>query len=492
MAQLNCLVTQITLKTSIKSVVCNTLLVKVMNSRVLEAISKINPVLLWRAVQRRLPAIVGIMVTAGMISYFAMSLLTPEFSSVSRVALSKTDAGKTSLHNEISKQLQSFYQPDFLQNVIKTLNLQTHPEFMSEASDNKTLEQKITSRLQVRKEKNLNVLSVRFISTDPNLAADAANAFSNAYLEQLADRQTKLKGRLVSRAVVPLSPDFPKRGPFALFIMSLMGLVLLGYIFVKEYIISSTMNEEQALDAKHHDLDVSQKDQPKQAPIIKKHKAGPVFRGIYPWQPEVSVDEVFEQLKSLKNERTPFRILVSTENEGVSINEDTLTIARAFSEKKHPTLLIDISDDELGLSTHLGLEKLQGLSDVVNNPSILGSIIHTDTESSVHIVAKGRLSFSSLSDRNKSNLVKIFHAWSAVYEVVIVCCSYQQSLKLYDMLDSEFEAAVFVQNENTVREKAVSKIIADKDKNTDIIYFRQMNQKSEEDNVIAISSGLAS
>ncbi len=464
-----------------------------MNSRVLEAVSKINAVLLWRAVQRKLPAIVGIMVTAGMVAYFAMAFITPEFSAVSRISLDGPSSDKPLSQGIISRQIQHFYNSDFQQNVIKTLNLQTHPEFISEALDGKALEKRVISQLSITYDKLAGNLSVKFVSTDPNLASDASNAFSNAYLVQAGEKPKQFKARLVSRAVVPLSPDFPKKGPFALFIMSLMGLALLGYVLIREALQSSGVDEENSLDHKHHNLDLSLNHQPvKQAPIIKKRKAGPVFRGIYPWQPEESLDELFEQLTTLKKTGKTFKVLFSAENEGVAIHEEALSVARAFADQKHPTLLIDATSDSSGLTSHLGLEQLAGFSDVIRDPSELGKIIHTDNETTLHVVARGSDSFADYTEQEKTNLGKIFHAWSSVYEVVIVCCSNQQSLNLYTILGASFEAGVFVQNDNSTRENTVSKSIAAKNNKTDIIYFRQTEQQPAEDNVITINTGSVS
>ena len=282
------------------------------------------------------------------------------------------------------------------------------------------------------------------------------------------------KAKLFSRGTLPSVPVWPRKGPIALFMMSLAGVLLIGSIFVKKKLMKEF--EEAGLSEKHYiDEDV---------PIevnheFIKHKKVSLEtpevarRGIYPWLPEEKFDEVIQHLLESRTASETYRILVSGEDTGIFSAQEAIQIGRSFSDKGISTLLVDCGDRLNGVSQSLNLNGQVGFRELVHNPKLLKDIVHSDKESSLQVISCGHSSILRLDGRSKVNIIKIFNAWSAVYKVVIVCCSNETASDIYDILDGSFEAGVFVQRETHRNRNTVSKEFANRMDEFDIIYYRQ-------------------
>ncbi len=449
-----------------------------MNIRVRRVIDRLNIALVWRAVQRKLPIIVGVMVASGLFTYMSLSLFTPKYSAIARIYISQDGkAGLLPDAKTLQAQTGAIYADNFLTNIIRTLNLHTHPEFSATLRSGESLLEELKSRLLVSWESRSATLSIRFNSSDPNLASEATNAIASAFLVTSSEKVGSVKTQLALRAVTPLAPDSPKRGPIALFVMSAVGLLLFGFIIGREVASQVEASKERELDEKHHQIDVGAQSESGAGHIVDRPtlfrgaKSGPAFRGIYSWLPELSIGHVVDQLKTLHSSGKNFPILVSGEAEGIAVGKDALALARAFSAEGKSTLLVDAGDGDL--SELLKLSKSPGVAEVIQNPELLEHIVHTDADGSLQVVSRGVENSVKLEDQCLKNLRGIFSAWCAVYEVVIVCCSYRNASDLDNILGEQFEAGVFIQREGAASQDTVSRDFTSKRKDFDILFYRQ-------------------
>ncbi|MGH1349655.1 MAG: hypothetical protein ACRBBN_02455 [Methyloligellaceae bacterium] len=449
-----------------------------MNIGVSWVIDRVNVALVWRAVQRKLPIITGVMVAAGLFTYLSMSLFTPKYSAIARIYISQDGkAGQIPDAKTLRAQTGAIYADNFLTNIIRTLNLHTHPEFSSTLQSGDSLLEELKSRLQISWKSNSAVLSIRFNSNDPNLAAEATNAIASAFLVTSAERATGVNAQLALRAVTPLSPDSPKRGPIALFVMAAAGLLFFGYIIGREIVSQRERAKEAALDEKHHIVDmkihkvVGVDNMEERPTLFRGAKAGPAFGGIYSWLPEFSINHIADQLKILHPSDKTFPILVSAEADGIAVGKDALALARQFSAEGKSTLLIDAGDGDL--SELLNLSKSSGLAEVIRKPETLEHVVHTDTEGKLQLVGRGVESSIKMEEQCLNNMRSVFSAWCEVYEVVIVCCSYRNACDLDGILGELFAAGVFVQKDGVNTQETVSRGFVGKRKDFDMLFYRQ-------------------
>ncbi len=449
-----------------------------MNIGVRWVIDRINIALVWRAVHRKLPIIIGVMVAAGLFTYLSMSFFTPKYSAVARIYISQDGkAGQLPDAKTLQAQTGAIYADNFLTNIIRTLNLHTHPEFSSTLQSGESLLEELKSRLQVSWKSNSAVLTIKFNSSDPNLASEATNAIASAFLVTSSESAHGVKAQLALRAVTPLSPDSPKRGPIALFIMAAAGLLLFGYVIGIEVMYQLDNAKEAALDEKHHLVDLKMKNDTgagkleERPTLFRGTKSGPAFGGIYSWLPELSLNHIADQLRTLHSSDKTFPILVSAEAEGIATGRDALELARTFSAAGKSTLLIDAGDGDL--SELLKLSHYKGLADVIKKPELLEHIVHSDIEGRLQVVGRGVESSIKMEEECIKNMRGVFSAWCAVYEVVIVCCSYRNAFDLDNILGEQFEAGVFVQRDGASTQETVSKDFTGKRKDFDMLFYRQ-------------------
>ncbi|MDA7948313.1 MAG: GumC family protein [Hyphomicrobiaceae bacterium] len=186
---------------------------------------------LLRAISRRKLAIAVLAITAGVLTYVALSFVTPLYSSQARIIIEREDnsftrptASATSPSNEsqlmdkeaVSSQVQVLLSRDLAKSVVKELKLDEDPEFNKDVgrwaftrllsgifssqsmSPGEALQERVVDafldRLSVYQVEGSRVIAVNFESRNPQTAAKVANTLAENYLtwqqsEKL--RQTK-------------------------------------------------------------------------------------------------------------------------------------------------------------------------------------------------------------------------------------------------------------------------------------------------------------
>ncbi len=173
---------------------------------------------LLRAVNRRKYLIAVLAVAAGIATYFALSFVTPQYSSEARILIEREEnsykrpAGSQILNSRrtmtdqeaVSSQVQVLLSRDLAMGVAKELRLDEDPEFNTEAGSGKlwrkflriirlkqqptqvALQERVLDafldRLSVYQLKKSHVIAVSFQSSNPETSAKAANKLAEFYL----------------------------------------------------------------------------------------------------------------------------------------------------------------------------------------------------------------------------------------------------------------------------------------------------------------------
>ncbi len=178
------------------------------------------------AIRRNMMRLVLATVAAGAITYMLLTMIAPKYTSEAEMAVmardsgnpfkdprsagSNTEALSTRMDKEaINTHIRALQSPDLATQIIKRLGLAEKPEFNSALGPVDSMDELLRKvgigapragekeedrvlnsffeRLAVYNQKDSRVISVRFSSIDPDLAADAPNLLADIYRERLAN-----------------------------------------------------------------------------------------------------------------------------------------------------------------------------------------------------------------------------------------------------------------------------------------------------------------
>ena len=314
-----------------------------MNSIIYRSLCGINIVYVWLYLKQHFAFLFGMMVTAGLVTYFILSLATSIYTSETKISIMH-GGDKPRLLSELEIQQQiEILKSDYL---IKSV-LQQVKGSISEETYKAEIAEK--SKLELDVKAKANIVSVRFSSVDRVLAKAINDLLVASYISLQREKKNDKKAiedlklpaldiEILSRQMLQSSYAENKKGAISLLMVSVIGFLGIIFAFFKEFIATYHKLRESELDEYHHQLDATayqqiaeSKHQPR---LVKsKIKAKPAFKGIYPWQPEEKITDIIDQLESLRENVRPFRLIMAAEASGIDITEDAIKIARDFANK---------------------------------------------------------------------------------------------------------------------------------------------------------------
>ena len=174
---------------------------------------------LWRAVMDRKKTLLAAALGVGAVTFFGLTLVTPQYTSTTRLIIENDQSiydrptaqqGQSNdvvalLDKEaVNSQVHVLRSVDLAGEVVKKLRLNRSPEFNSslkaggflssliggkDGSENERVLRAFSKQLTVYPIKESRIIAVDMTSEDPKLAADAANALAEGYLEWQRGRQ---------------------------------------------------------------------------------------------------------------------------------------------------------------------------------------------------------------------------------------------------------------------------------------------------------------
>ncbi len=190
----------------------------------------IDTATLWGVVRKSLPWLMLWTLAAAVATFAILTLIAPRFQSEAQLTIDAKGAtnpfsdpkqvspGLDSTTNQMDREainthIQSLKSPTLAAKIVADLKLKDRPEFNSELGDIDLLSKLMRmaglggtrpgqseqdrvleayfSKLEVYSARESRVIGLRFLSADPQLAADIPNALAEAYREQIAGRKVE-------------------------------------------------------------------------------------------------------------------------------------------------------------------------------------------------------------------------------------------------------------------------------------------------------------
>ena len=223
---------------------------------------ELNLGLVFEAVAAQKRWLIGLPLAALVLIGVVLCLQPPRYSAETQVLIGSRQAGLIGLRANVAllddgaatSQAQLIASRDLARRAIKDLGIADNPEFDSvkrgigpgfraliflgiirdparKSAEDRVLEA-YQDRLQVRAAGGGNLVTIAFQSEDRELAANAANRIAELYLEMRADAKhaadlpRKLDARIVSRAVAPEHPLYPRE---ALLVLSGAAMIVMAF-----------------------------------------------------------------------------------------------------------------------------------------------------------------------------------------------------------------------------------------------------------------------
>ena len=461
-----------------------------MSTLVYRSVQNVNIVSVWLSIKQRIVQFISLIVLIGISSYFLLSSVNSQFIAEAKLSLlHKGETPRLLSKADIEQQIKILSSDFVLSDSIDKMAFNENSAFHGITQEKKNeIISDLSGKFEIDALTGENIVSIKFYSDDADFARRLVSELIGVFTllhERNAISGNKIEGLdipviqvgILSKDIIDARSLVSKSGPKALLIMSLVGFLAIGVMFIKEALRNYYNLKENMMDEYHHVLDKSvyeANNNSKKAKLIKNNvDAKPAFRGIYPWQPEEKISDIITQLDSLRENAKPFRIIMAGEAEKINMTNEAIEMARSFSKSGASVLLVDTHNSDNSITAELSLKGHEGLYDVMNMPALMSEIVHYDEESGVQLVPSGIDVSNTIGNKAKENLVKIFQAWSAVYEVVIFCCAYDNAHNFYKTLDSQFDVGVFIHNETISSRHFVSRDFVSEIDDFDIIFYRQ-------------------
>lgn len=248
----------------------------------------------------------------------------------------------------------------------------------------------------------------------------AIGKFNDANSREAAD-STPPDVRLVSAAVEPLLPTFPKKIPMVMLAL-LGGLVLSGGVVVTRELLAGSArvvgapvppaelsaDEGLPVAARMGEEDMRPAEGIGAPPAERIHAAAA--------DDAASFEEICAALVNMRSAAEASRLLVTGVREPVGA-QAALRLARALSRHGR-TMLVDLSD-AAGPTLALDLDAASGLGDLIDGDVSFAEAIHRDAATRLHVLPAGR-SFDAASPRDDDLVRDVLAALSATYDHIVI------------------------------------------------------------------------
>ncbi|MBN9028311.1 MAG: exopolysaccharide transport family protein [Rhizobiales bacterium] len=237
---------------------------------------------------------------------------------------------------------------------------------------------------------------------------------------------TPADARIISRAVDPQEPYFPKVLPIVI-VAALAGFVLSSVVIMLMELFSGRALKPVGpavpavvaapIVAKRPDEEVKDApvsllaDQPEELPAAV---AQPV--DAQPEEDEFSVASVAALLAA-----RPGKIVISLSPDGDAGSAMTVALARQLGENGLHTVLLDLTGSGCPSRLMASVPKLPGITDLLQGKAAFAQTIHSDRDSTAHVIPQGNADFIGAM-RASERLSMIVDALAEVYDRVVVEC----------------------------------------------------------------------
>jgi succinoglycan biosynthesis transport protein ExoP len=252
------------------------------------------------------------------------------------------------------------------------------------------------------------------LERDAAAARDQLESFLQKYREATARDTGNLAtpdARIISRAVAPELPSFPKKVP-TIVIGTLAGLLLsLGIVVSRELLLGRpyvTVDREAPLPA------MAPRDVPVFAPPVA-HEPADDWHEAEPGTGELS--DLLEHIVAHKPTTQAACVLVCGIDRGSGATAAAIALARMLASDGR-AIIVDFDQEGPGLDRFVADAEPAGLAELVAGQGSFTDAIHRDRGSRLHMLPAGRRSAGEPADAERLNL--IVDALVATYDYIVL------------------------------------------------------------------------
>jgi hypothetical protein len=434
--------------------------------------------------RRRLPWVLALTAGAGLATFGALSLVNPRYTSEAQLAIipmttgalpagaddapaddvmSRSDAEAirahvraltgTDLVRQVTGDLQLGRRREFdvgrghfdlFAAVSRLIGLANPPAGESEEGG---LLWEVHRRLDVTAQDG-RFFSIRFTSSDPQLAADFANKLAETYRNRLVSARAwdvanaaPIAAHIASRARPSSVPSSPRRGPYALLAMAAAWLLGIGWVLTREFLLA----ERPANDApRRGDGEPSARAAPARA-------LGDADRGaVWPdgaqdaWFHRVStIRQVAQRLLARSDLQSGVRSLVAGEAPG-DVSSEALALVTEMARAGRQVVLIEWSAAGRSMFADHRLQPGPGITDLLEGRASFEDVIARLPGSKAHFVPAGAGLAAAAVALDPNGINMVLDALDEVYDQIVIAAENKDARALFAALEGRFDAGIVV------------------------------------------------
>jgi capsular polysaccharide biosynthesis protein/Mrp family chromosome partitioning ATPase len=393
-----------------------------------------------RAILQRKRWLIGAALLCFLASAIGVNLIPPRYTAETKILFEnqagsfRGDAATAQLPADdvLLGQTQLIASRDIAREVIKALDLQGKPEFDALANGQSNLtrllvlfgierdpariapeERVLTSyyeRLAVASVAKARVLRIRFTSKNAALAAKAANAIADLYINLQSgttseSAATPAGARIIARAVAPDVPSIPKKGQMIAFFTLAGSVLAAGLIAARALLFGEEPTHEMAPGSMPVQLGNEQSAFGDDDEAKRRHQRRMLAQSGHPGavlartpsMGEESNDRfaaVLAEMNGRHKQHGAVRVVIAGVNRQVEVLPAALQFARSLARQDR-VILVDCGADPKGLDDLLmqrgeaADDVVLGLTDLLVGDTTFAEVIHRDPMSRLHIVPIG-------------------------------------------------------------------------------------------------------
>jgi capsular polysaccharide biosynthesis protein len=432
--------------------------------------------------RRRLPMVLAITAGAGLATFGALSLVAPRYTSEAQLVIapmttgaipgatneSRPDAATPRIDEEANyAHVRALTDTDFVRQVAGNLQLEKRREFnagpsqldtvlsalgLAESRAGKSEDDHVlweTRRQLDVTAKEGRLISIRFTSADPQLAADFANKLAETYRASLGSAPVQsvanaapIAAHIVSRARPSSVPSSPRRGPYALLAMAAAWVLGMAWVVTREFLIGGSASDRPI----HSDCERSAG---AAAPGAPAPASGGANSGAI--RPDTAQDAWFHQVSSIaqvaqrllarSDLQSGVRSLVAGKASG-HVAAEALALGKEIARAGRQVVLIDWSLDGRGMFESLRLPPKPGITDLLEGRVSFEDVIARLRGSNAHFISSGTglADPGAALDPDRINLV--LDALDEVYDHIVIAAENEAARALFGVLEGRFDAGI--------------------------------------------------
>jgi capsular polysaccharide biosynthesis protein len=433
---------------------------------------------LGASLRRRLPLVLAITAGAGLATLGALSLAAPRYTSEAQLVIAPMTTGaiagatdearpgaRTPPIDEeaiyahvraltgsdvvrqvvgdlpLDKRRELGAGPGQLDTVLRTLGLA--PPRAPTTEDDSVLRE-VQRELEVTANAG-RLISIRFTSPDPQLAADFANNLAETYRSSLVSARVQavanagpIAAHIVSRARPSSVPSSPRRGPYALLAMAAAWVLGMAWVVKRELHAGGGPAGDRPSDGEQ----AAAPGAPAGAPGGASSSAIRPDAAQDAWFHNVSsIAQVAQRLLARSDLQSGVRSLVAGEAPG-RVAAEALALVKEIARGGRQVVLIDWSADGRGIFENPRLPPKPGITDVLEGRASFEDVIARLPGSAAHFISVGAAPADPAAALDPDRINLVLDALDEVYDHIVLAAENKAARTLFGTLEGRFDAGI--------------------------------------------------